>query len=500
MICTVGLYQPGYLSRDNNMAMNTKAPYGANNPVFQAGQHGKYQEALRRLARGVDKAKDTGGILGGIGVAGNIASLALAPFTGGASLAAGPLLTAGAQMGAGALLPGVDEKAQKAVEKARADIQMAHPFSQAPGLGATAYAAGAGGGEQALAQASKGYEAAQEVADILDTTSKVLSGINTAVSLGSSALTSAAAEQGVAEAAKAGSKEAAKKVATEGTAQAGTKMAEAAAKGATQIQGAMPAEIATTAAEEAAGKAVTGMERLADTGAYVPGIGAPAAAPAPAPATAGFSAPSTPAEFVEMFKGGPTATASDLKSQLLGGPIGAAPPHPGMGAALGVQPPPPPVVPTPSIAPNFIDMAPPLGGGQPTPFGSPYADVPLTDFGTPTPSPTFAYHDPAVGSAVLGTPSGFSQTSRLLPSEASTRLGTNVPSSLPIEGMAGQTPGWIDYADKFVGDVQQAMPFWRRIHSAAQGLAPASPAYTSFMGGARDIGSDIPFLRRFLTR
>ena len=91
------------------MAMNTKAPYGANNPVFQAGQQGKYQEALRRLARGVDKAKDTGGILGGIGAVGNVASLALAPFTGGASLAAGPLLTAGAQMGAGALLPGVSK-------------------------------------------------------------------------------------------------------------------------------------------------------------------------------------------------------------------------------------------------------------------------------------------------------------------------------------------------------------------------------------------------------
>ena len=461
------------------MAMNTKAPWGANNPVFQAGKHGKYQEALRRLAKGVDKSKDTGGILGGIGTVGNIASLALAPFTGGASLAAGPLITAGAQMGAGALLPGVSKKAQKEVEKTRADIQMAHPFSQAPGAGASMYAAGAGGGEMALAKASKGYEAAQEVADILNTTSQVLSGINTALSLGSSALASSAAEKGVEEAAKAGSVEAAKKVAIEGTAQSGTKLAEAAAKGAAGIPGAMPAEIATTAAEDVAGKAVTGMERLADTGAYVPGIGAPAAAPAPAPATAGFSAPSTPGEFVEMFKGGPTATASDLRSQLLGGPIGAAPPHPGMGAALGVQPP-PPVVPTPSIAPNYIDMVPPLGGGQP--------------------SPAFAMNTLGGDAAVMGTPSGFSQTSQLLPSEASTLVGSNVPSTLPIEGVMGQDPGLMNYADKLFGDVSQAIPAWRHIWRAGQGATPAAPAFQSFMGGARDIGSDIPFLRRFLTR
>ena len=480
------------------MAMNTQAPWGANNPVTQAGKHGKYQEALRRLAKGVDKSKDTSSILGGIGTVGNIASLALAPFTGGASLLAGPLLTAGAQMGAGALLPGVSKKAQKEVEKTRADIQMAHPFSQAPGAGAAMYAAGAGGGEMALAKASKGFEAAQEVADILNTTSKVLSGINTALSLGSSALASSAAEKGVAEAAKAGSKEAAKKVATEGTAQAGTKMAEAAAKGATQIQGAMPAEIATTAAEEAAGKAVTGMERLANTGAYVPGVGAPPAAPAPAPATAGFSAPSTPGEFVEMFKGGPTATASDLRSQLLGGPIGAAPPHPGMGASLGVQP--PPVVGVPSTAPNYIDMVRPVGGAQPTPFGSPVADVPLTDFGPPTPSPQFAMNTLGGDAAVMGTPSGFSQTSQLLPSEASTLLGSNVPSTLPIEGVAGQTPGLMNYADKLFGDVSQAIPAWRHVWRAGQGVTPAAPAFQSFMGGARDIGSDIPFLRRFLTR
>ena len=480
------------------MAMNTQAPWGATNPIVQAGKHGKYQEALRRLAKGVDKAKDTSSIMKGGSILNKVGALVAAPFTGGASLLLEPIVTAGQQLAMGELLPGVSKKAQKEVEKTRADIQMAHPFSQAPGAGASMYAAGAGGGEKALAKPSNGYEAAQEVADILDTTSKVLSGINTAVSLGSSALSSAAAEQGVAEAAKAGSKEAAKKLATEGTAQAGTKMAEAAAKGATQIQGAMPAEIATTAAEEAAGKAVTGMERLANTGAYVPGIGAPPAAPAPAPATAGFSAPSTPAEFVEMFKGGPTATASDLRSQLLGGPIGAAPPHPGMGASLGVQP--PPVVGVPSTAPNYIDMVRPVGGAQPTPFGSPVADVPLTDFGTPTPSPTFAYHDAAGGSAVMGTPSGFSQTSQLRPSDASTLLGETVPSTLPIEGVAGQTPGLMNYADKLFGDVSQAIPAWRHIWRAGQGVTPAAPAFQSFMGGARDIGSDIPFLRRFLTR
>lgn len=491
------------------MAMNTQAPWGANNPVTQAGKHGKYQEALRRLAKGVDKSKDTSSILGGIGTVGNVASLALAPFTGGASLAAGPLLTAGAQMGAGALLPGVSKKAQKEVEKTRADIQAAHPFSQAPGAGAAMYAAGAGGGEMALAKASKGYEAAQEVADILNTTSQVLSGVNTALSLGGSALASSAAEKGVAEAAKAGSKEAAQKVAIEGTAQSGTKMAEAAAKGATQIQGGMPAEIATTAVENVPFRA------------SLPAV--EAAAPA------GFTPPSTPGEFVEMFKGGPTATASDLRSQLLGGPIGAAPPHPGMGASLGVQP--PPVVGVPSTAPNYIDMVRPVGGAQPTPFGSPYADVPLTDFGTPTPGPTFAYHDPVGGSAVMGTPSGFSQTSQLPPTEASTlvsdtntiiptgaatprfpegglgsslaadaQLPQPVPSTLPIEGVMGQDPGLMNYADKLFGDVQQAIPAWRHVWRAGQGLTPAAPAFQSFMGGARDIGSDIPFLRRFLTR
>ena len=442
------------------MAMNTQAPWGATNPIVQAGKHGKYQEALRRLAKGVDKSKDTSSILGGIGTVGNIASLALAPFTGGASLLAGPLLTAGAQMGAGALLPGVSKKAQKEVEKTRADIQAAHPFSQAPGAGAAMYAAGAGGGEMDLAKASKGYEAAQEVADILNTTSQVLSGVNTALSLGSSALASSAAEKGVAEAAKAGSAEAAQKVAIEGTAQSGTKMAEAAAKGATQIQGGMPAEIATTAVENVPFKA------------SLPAV--EAAAPA------GFTPPSTPGEFVEMFKGGPTATASDLRSQLLGGPIGAAPPHPGMGAALGVQPPPPPVVPTPSIAPNYIDMVPPLGGGQP--------------------SPAFAMNTLGGDAAVMGTPSGFSQTSQLLPSEASTLVGSNVPSTLPIEGVMGQDPGLMNYADKLFGDVSQTIPAWRHIWRAGQGVTPAAPAFQSFMGGARDIGSDIPFLRRFLTR
>ena len=63
----------------------------------------------------------------------------------------------------------------------------------------------------------------------------------------------------------------------------------------------------------------------------------------------------------------------------------------------------------------------------------------------------------------------------------------------------GQDPGLMNYADKFLGDVQQAIPGWRRVHSAAQGLTPPPPAYTDFMGGLRDIGSDIPFLRRLIS-
>ena len=131
----------------------------------------------------------------------------------------------------------------------------------------------------------------------------------------------------------------------------------------------------------------------------------------------------------------------------------------------------------------------------------------------------------------MGTPSGFSQTSQLPPTEASTlvsdtntiiptgaatprfpeggfgsslaaddQLPQPVPSTLPIEGVMGQDPGLMNYADKLFGDVQQAIPAWRHVWRAGQGLTPAAPAFQSFMGGARDIGSDIPFLRRFLTR
>ena len=441
------------------------APWGANNPVTQAGKHGKYQEALRRLAKSVDKSKDTGGILGGIGTAGNIASLALAPFTGGASLAAGPLITAGAQMGAGALLPGVSKKAQKEVEKTRAEIQMAHPFSQAPGLGAVNYAAGAGGGEQALAKASKGYEAAQEVADILNTTSKVLSGVNTALSLGSTALASSAAEKGVEEAAKVGSKEAAQKVATEGTAQAGTKMAEAAAKGATQIQSAAPQIAPTVAAADIA------------TGVAPPGVGVP-----PPGGTPGFTPPSTPGEFVEFFKGGPTETAANIRSELLGGPIGTAPPAPGMGSALGVLP---PVVPVASTAPNLVDKSGGLG---------------ITGAGPAGPSPAFAKYVQGGDASVLGTQSGFAQPAGLGLSEASTLTGEIIPPSLPVAGVAGQDPGLMNYADKLFGDVQQAIPGWRHVWRAGQGLTPAAPAFTEFVDDASDFGRQIPLLRRLLSR
>ena len=120
------------------MAMNTQAPYGANNPVFQAGQHGKYQEALRRLAKSVDKAKDTSAIGAGLSVSNKLGALVMAPFSGGSSLAIEPVVTAGQQMALGELLPGVSEKAQKEGEKTRAGIQAAHPFSQAPGFAAKA--------------------------------------------------------------------------------------------------------------------------------------------------------------------------------------------------------------------------------------------------------------------------------------------------------------------------------------------------------------------------
>ena len=440
---------------------HTFMPYGAKNPIVQANLQNKHQQALRNLARGVDKAKDTSSIMKAGSIVNKIGALVAAPFTGGTSLTIEPFVTAGQNMVLGELLPGVDKKAQKEVEKTRAKIQAAQPYiSQDPSVAAKFYAAGAGGGEQALAKASKGYEAAQEVADILSTTSDVLSGINTALSLGSSALTSAAAEKGVAEAAKVGSKEAAKKVATEGTAQAGTKMAEAAAKGATQIPGAMPAAVPTVAAADIA------------TGVAPPGVGVP-----PPGGTPGFTPPSTPGEFVEFFKGGPTETAANIRSELLGGPIGTAPPAPGMGSALGVQP---PVVPVASAGPNMIDMVQPMGGAQP--------------------SPSFAMHTLGGDAAAMGTPSGFSQTSQFLPSEASTLLGRPVPSSLPIEGVAGQTPGLMNYADKFLGDVQQAIPGWRHVWNAAQGLTPAAPAFQGFMQGARDIGSDIPLLRRLLMR
>ena len=75
--------------------------------------------------------------------------------------------------------------------------------------------------------------------------------------------------------------------------------------------------------------------------------------------------------------------------------------------------------------------------------------------------------------------------------------------NISVKGMleeARQDPGLMNYADKFLGDVQQAIPAWRHVWRAGQGLTPAAPAFQSFMGGARDIGSDIPFLRRFLTR
>ena len=354
----------------------------------------------------------------------------------------------------------------------------------------------------ALAKASKGFEAAQEVADILGTTSDILSGINTAVSLGSSALSSAAAEKGVAEAAKVGSQEAAKKVATEGTAQAGTAMAEAAAKGAEQIPGAMP--ISAIEVAPGLGEAASSAVEAAD-------IAGKAAVPAGAASPllpAGPTPPSTPAEFVEMFRGGPTETAANFRSQLLGGPIGTAPPHPGMGAALGVQP--PPVTGVPSVAPNLVDTVQPLGGQNV--------------------GPSFAYHDAGGGSAVLGSPSGFSQTSQLPPTEASTLVGgTNtiiptgsiprlpegglgsslaadallpqaVPSNLPIAGVAGQTPGLLDYASKSIGDVQQAIPGWRHVWRAGQGLTPAAPAFTEFVDDASDFGRQIPLLRRLLSR
>ena len=58
----------------------------------------------------------------------------------------------------------------------------------------------------------------------------------------------------------------------------------------------------------------------------------------------------------------------------------------------------------------------------------------------------------------------------------------------------------MNYADKLIGDVSQTIPAWRHLWGATQGLTPAAPAFTEFAGGLRDMGSEIPLLRRLLTR